>query len=197
MTAFNGPPRHGINWKNIPGAIPAPNAPGNGPSGLVVGPDGGMTLAPPPKGTPIIYPWWQWEMPGSADWELNAINFSAAASATTTIPNFSLGVGVGYVSVCTMLTVTVLNPVATLDLTFTLLLNDGPVVGWNQIIPPPLAASAFVKDYNGMVVRMEEQQTFTARVKNGEASAYTCSLQARGWFTPKTQIDQLMSGIRY
>lgn len=196
VTAFNGPRRE-PNWNFVPGAQPAPAAPGTNSPGLMIGPSGSLERTPPPKGQPIIYPWWQWEMPGSADWEINAINFTAAASATTDITGFSLEVGVGYVGVCTMLTLTVLNPVATLDLTFALLLNQGPVVGWNSIKPPPLAATAFVKDYNGMVVRMDEGQKFTARVVNGEASAYTCSLQARGWFTQKTTIDQLMSGIKY
>lgn len=193
MTAFNGP-----NWNQIPGAQPAPAAPGAHAPGIIVSPGGGITQTPPPKGTPIIFPWWQWEMPGSADWEINAMNFSAAAATTTTVPGFTLTVGQGYRAVCTMITLTVLNPVATLDLTFRLKINDGPVVGWSAIKPPPLAASAFVQNYNAMVIRMDETNVFTADVVNGEAAnAYTCSLQARGWFTPTTQIAQLMSGVKY
>lgn len=185
------------DWARVPGAINPPTVPGVGHSRIVDGPHG-PELAPPPKGTPIIFPWWLYEAPGSTDWELNSINFTAAANATTEVPNFSFNTGQGNKGVLTLLTITVLNPVATLDLRVTLLLNQAPIPGWSLIYIPPLAATAFVKDYNGMILRADENQTYTATVTNGElANAYTMTLQARGWTTPSKVIDQFSSGVNY
>jgi len=185
-----------LDWSHVPGAIDPPTVDGVGQRGLVETPHG-PALAPPPKGQPIVFPWWQWEMPGSSDWELNALNFTAAASVTTAVPGFSLVISKGNVGVLTLLTVTVLNPTTTLDLRFRLMLDGGPVVGWSNIYLPPLSATAFVKDYNGIVLRMSENQTLTAVVTEASGAPYVCSLQARGWTTPKNVVQQFMSGIPY
>lgn len=187
---------HRLDWSHVPGAPDPATVAGVGTRGLVEGPHG-PSLAPPPKGQPIVFPWWLWEMPGSADWELNALNFTATASATTTVPGFSLVVGKGNVGVLTMLTATVLNPTTTLDLRFRLLVDGGPIVGWTNIYIPPLNATAFVKDYNGIVIRLSENQTLTAAVIEASGANFTCSLQARGWTTPKNVVQQFMSGIPY
>lgn len=181
---------------HVPGASDPPTIAGVGGRQLVEGPHGPV-LAPPPKGTPIIFPWWMWEMPGSSDWELNALNFSAAASVTTPVPGFSFAVSVGNVGVLTFLQATVLNPTTSLNLKFRLLVNGGPVQGWSNIYLPPLSASAFVQPFNGMVIRLNEGDTVTADVTEGSGTAFTCSLQARGWTTPKNVRDQFSSGVNY
>lgn len=179
----------------IPGMTPV--TPGTGAVAFMTGPSGELVPAGPPKGNPIVFPWWYLEMPGSSDWEINAMNFSAAASSTTTVPGFSLTVNAGNRSVLTFLQATVQNILATSQVQFRLLINGGPVIGWSSVFIPPLAATAFVQPFNGMVVRMDENQTLTAQAIVGDAVTYTCSLQARGWTTPKNVIQSFMSGVPY
>jgi hypothetical protein len=184
-----------LHPSQIPGMTPV--MPGQGGTAFTRGPAGELIPVGPPKGTPLIYPWWDREMPGSSDWELNAINFSAVGASTTTVPGFSFTVSSGNRGVLAFLQATVNNILITSQVQFRLLINGGPVIGWSSIYIPPLNATAFVQPFNGMVVRMEENQTLTAQVIVGDATTYTCSLQARGWTTPKNVIESFMSGIPY
>ncbi len=184
-----------LNIHRIPGM--APVTPGAGGAQYTPGVGGAAASTAPPKGQPIIYPWWQWEMPGSSDFELNALNFTAAAAATTAVPGFSFTVGSGNVAVCAFLQFTVQSPLATTLIQARLLINGAPVQGWSAVYIPPLSATAFVQPFNGMVIRMQENQTLTAVVVVTDAQAYTCSLQARGWTTPKNVVQQFMSGVPY
>ncbi len=191
-----------VDLAHVPGSVDPPTVPGVGGRQVVVGPHGPV-LSPPPKGSPIIFPWWMWEAPGSTDWELNALNFVAAAAVagvptTTPVPaTFNYVTSVGNRAVCALLTVTVLNPTTTMDLKFRLLVNGGPVAGWSAVYLPPLSATAFVKDYNSLVIRMKEGDVLTADVTESSGAAFTCSLQARGWSTPQNVIDQFSSGVPY
>lgn len=151
----------------------------------------------PPMGIPIIYPWWDKEMPGSLDWELNALNLSAPASATTVVTGFSLVIPVANRSVLKFLQVTVLNPTTTLNLKFQLLVNNAPVPGWSNVYFAPLNATAFQTIYNDLKITMDEGDTLTAVVVEGSGTAFSYSLQARGWHTPKLVIDSLMNGVKY
>lgn len=184
-----------LNPSMIPGMTPV--TPGPGGVAFTQGPSGEIVPAGPPRGQPIVFPWWYLEMPGSSDWEINAINFAAAASSTTTVPGFSLAVNAGNRGVLTFLQATVQSILSTSQIQFRLLINGGPVIGWSAIYIPPLSATAFVQPFNGMVVRLDENQTLTAQVIVGDAVTYTCSLQARGWTTPKNTIQSFMSGVPY
>lgn len=185
-----------INWSKIPGAMDPATVPGVGHAPVIDGPSGPQA-APPPKGQPIIFPWWLWEMPGSSDWELNSQSFSAVASTTTAVPNFTFNSGVGNVGVCAWIQITVQSPTTALNLKFRLLVNGAPVQGWSNIYIPALSAAAFVQPFNGMVVRFDENQNFTADVTEASGTAFTVALQARGWTTPKNVVKQFSSGIPY
>lgn len=185
-----------VNPWLIPGF--APVTPGQGGTRVFApGVGGAPQAAPPPKGSPIIFPWWQLEMPGSSDWELNALNFTAAANATTLVPLFSFRVSAGNVGILAFLQFTVQNPLAGMDLRARILVNGAPVQGWSQLALPPLAASAFVQTFNSLVIRMTENQTLTAQVIEARGTNYTCSLQARGWTTPTNIVSSFMSGVPY
>lgn len=182
--------------EHIPGLPPA--YPGEG--GLVSRPGAGgaPSLPRPPRGQPIVFPWWLYEMPGSQDWNADAINFSVAASGTTNVPatgNYLAPPATQ--AVIKQLILTVQNPVATLDLFVRLLLNGSPIPGWSVIYFPPVAAAALVLPINDMVIRMSEGQTLTAQFIEGGGTAYTCSFQVKGWYTPQTTIDTFMSGVPY
>lgn len=185
----------GANPYLIPGLTPV--TPGVGGTQFVSAPGGGPSMPASPKGQPVIYPWWQWEMPGSSDFEINALNFAAVAASTTAVPGFSYTVSSGNKGVLAFLQFTVQNPLVTSLIQARLLINGAPVQGWGAIAIPPLAATAFVQPFNGMVVRLSENQTLTAVVVVTDAVTYTCSLQARGWTTPLNVIQQFMSGVPY
>lgn len=180
----------------IPGALPQHEAQGTGHPHIIDGPHGPV-LAPPPKGLPVIFPWWLYEMPQSTDWELNSGVFSAALNATTAAPNFSLTLKQGEVGVLSLLSFLVQNPTTTMDLTFIMKINDAPVVGWSSIKPFPLNATAWVKDYNGLVVRMKQGDKLTASVVEASGTAYNVAIEARGWITPAQVVEQFQSGVPY
>ena len=139
-----------------------------------------------------------WEMPGSLDWELNAVNKVALASATTDVgTDFALTVPLANRGVLTYYEITVLNPVTTLDLRFELLVNGGPVPGWSRTYISPLNATAYQKIFNGIVIRMDEGDKLTAKVTEGSGTNFTYTLIAKGWFTPKLIISSLMQGVPY
>lgn len=152
----------------------------------------------PPRGDPIIFPWWYIQMPGSLDWEMNAINEVAVAGATTNVgADFTLQVPSANRSVLNYYEITVLNPTTALDLRFELLVNGGPVPGWSRTYIAPLNATAYQKIFNQVVIKMDEGDTLTARVTEGSGSNFTYSLIAKGWHTPKLIIDSLMNGVKY
>lgn len=181
---------------HIPGNYPGRG--GGGPVYPAAFPDHGDPASfRPPMGTPIVWPWWYIEMPGSLDWELNALNQVATASSTTAVSNFSLSVPVANYSVLTYLSLTVLNPTTSLNFKIELNVNGGPVPGWSNIYIPPLNATAYQLIFNQMVIRMDEGNTLTAKVTEASGTAFTYTLQARGWHTPKLVVDSFRGEVKY
>lgn len=188
-TARPFPPR-------IPGAMRV--FPGRGgPVPATRTPTGEMVASAPPVGQPIIFPWWLYEMPGSQDFETNAINFVPTINATSNITDFSFTCLESNVAVLAQILITVNVVLTTTSLNFALYIGNAPVQGWGKIRIPPLSATAFVLPFNNMVVRMSQGDVLTAKVTEGTGVSYTCSMQGRGWSTPQTAIDAFMAGVPY
>lgn len=190
-------PGRAVPWApRIPGQMPA--YPGRGgPVPAVRLPSGEMSVPTAPAGQPIIYPWWQFEMPGSNDWLAQALNFTAVGGATTTVPGFSFTVGQSQVGVIKQITMTVQNSLATINLGMTLLINNAPVQGWTNRLFPAVAATGVVVPFNDVVIRMQQFDVLTAVFTDVGGAGYTCTLQASGWQTPETVVKQFMGGVPY
>lgn len=178
------------------GFLPSPSVPDTQPAG-----GGGGLKMPPPE----IFPWWLYEMDGSQDWAIpstsTAFNFVVAASGVTKVPSganqFTFTVPGGNWGVIKAVQATVQNPLATMLLSFTLLRNGYPIPGWSNVFFPPLSATALVLPFNGMIVRLNEAETLTALFTEASGAAWTCSLQASGWITPKGVVDRWQGRYNY
>lgn len=167
-----------------------------GPQPVTRSPTGEMVAPSAPRGQPIIFPSWLYEMPGAQDWSITSQNFTAAASSTTDTGT-SYTVNDAYVGVVKSLLLTVQNPLATLDLRVRLLVNGAPVPGWSDIYFPPVSATGIILPVNDLVIRLAAKDKLTAQYIEGAGTAYTCSFDAKGWVTPVQTVAELMGGVPY
>jgi hypothetical protein len=190
-------------FQSLPGTV-------RGPSGQPVPAvdwgDGTVKAPLPVQPSLSISPWWLYEYPDAVDFSLTALNFTAAAGATTTVPvgtaaapQFTFTVPSGYIGVLRQVTMTVQSPVATMNLSLRLLLGNAPIQGWSNRPFPPLALSGMAIGFNGIVIRMPQGSTLTAQFieASSPASSFTCSLDANGWICPIASIRRLQQGLEY
>jgi hypothetical protein len=157
-------------------------------------PAGLITPAPAPLN---IFPWWLYETPGAQDWDLVENNFTVAVNAVTVVPNFTFQVNTNNVGVIKQMFMTVQNPVATISLSVTLLLNGSPISGWTKFFPPA-SATTLIVPFNDMIVRLPENGKLTAQFRDvGGATPWQCSLNCSGWQVSKPEVLRLQGAVNY
>jgi hypothetical protein len=164
------------------------------PADSSASPAGTITTPVPPL---QIFPWWLYETPGAQDWDVVSNNFSVAPNAVTVVPNFSFKVNTNNVGVIKQLFMTVQNPVATISLSMTLLLNGSPISGWTKFFPPASATTEIIP-FNNMVVRLPENGLLTAQFTDvGAVAPWSCSLNCSGWQVSKPEVLRLQGNVNY
>jgi hypothetical protein len=165
--------------------------------GMIPAPASGPGAVAPISQSFNIFPWWLYEYPNALDWNAAGLNFVAVANARTVATNFSFQVSPQNQGVIKQVTLVVQNSLANIDLRVTLLINGQPLQGWTGIPFPPVAATGVVVPYNGMVVRMKQNETLTAIFAEASGTNYTCSIYASGWQVSSQDIARLSGGIAY
>jgi hypothetical protein len=178
-----------------------PLPPISAPSGMRRGggfmPASGAGAVAPVSQSFQVFPWWLYKSPGAMDWNTAGLNFVAVLNATTVATNFSFKVGPQNQAVIQQLTMVVQNSLANIDLRVTLRINGQPVQGWTGIPFPPVAATGVLIPYNGMQVKLRQNDLLTAVFIEASGTNYTCSLYASGWQVSSQEIVRLQGGIDY
>lgn len=155
----------------------------------------GRSAAPPsrdpPPSTVQLFPWWERPLPGSQDFfvKLNSVALGAGPATTIKPATLITNLQPGYVAVIRFVQIFVDAPTTTLDVDWILLINDGPVPGWDRLGSFPRNATNLSLTFDG-VVRVSQSATISIAIRNNEATARTVGAAYGGWQTPQGLIDQ-------
>lgn len=145
-----------------------------------------------------IYPPWVYKLPSSTDFNANGFREIIGAGAGTTLApasvRFTLPANmVGYLQIAGIY---VLTPLATTDLTFTFRINQGPVAGYDNIIPPPGVANFVVQNFSELQVRVPMGGTVDLLITNNSAAGpWTVGGKVAGWYHPQVDEERLYGSL--
>lgn len=153
----------------------------------------------PPQRAVQIFPPWQYPIASARAFYARSYNNVVAAGATDfLIPGLNFVTANGQDACIRSMVVLVLAPLTTMNLFFTLKLNNVTVPGWDQLQVPPVNASAIEQPFTGPddVIRVAQGTTITVTCTNG-AGAFTVGVAFGGWFWPSVDAARLMGGSDY
>jgi len=134
-----------------------------------------------------VYPPWVYKLPMSQDFNDNNFDLALAAAigAEVTCAEFiTPPTFVGYIQI---FGVYILSPTAVQDVTFALLVNGGPVQGWDNIRFPPGVANFVVQNFADLQVRIPDGARVSVVARNGSADAWTVGAKIAGWYHPQSE----------
>jgi hypothetical protein len=144
----------------------------------------------PPEKAVQLFPWWERPLAGSQDIDvrLNTAALGAGPGITITPAGLFTQLQPGYVAVVRFVTLFVDAPTTTLDVDWILLINGGPVQGWDKMGSFPRSATNLSITKEGFV-RVPAGGSIGIAIRNNEATARTVGAEYGGWQTPQTAID--------
>lgn len=149
-----------------------------------------LNVRAPGAGIPQVAqvpPFWQLKPPGGIDIQATARGTLAAGIGsqlvlTGTRPFVVLP---SYNGVLAGLTVTVLLPLATLNIAVTLLQNGAPVQGWDNFVPPNVGANAIVQGFTGPLQLPQNTALSVLFTNNSAAGPWDVQMSLVGWMWPR------------
>ena len=145
-----------------------------------------------------IYPPWVYKLPSSTDFNANGFSEIIGAGAGTALVSALVSFRVpadmvGYVQIVGLY---VLTPTALTDLTFTFRINQGPVPGYDNLIPPPGVANFLVQNYSDVQVRIPSGSTIDLLIRNnGAGGPWTVGGKIAGWYHPQVDEERLYGNL--
>lgn len=132
--------------------------------------------------TALVPPFWQIKPPGGQDLSSATRGVLAAGAGATirltpfplfrTLPSFK--------GVLQSLVLTVIAPLATLDIVFTLLNNNAPVPGW-RFVPQQVAANALILPFNGPLQINQNANLEVVATNNAASGPWNLEIALVGW----------------
>lgn len=145
-----------------------------------------------------IPPFWQFKPPGGIDLSINMRGtLAAVAGATlrlTPNPVSSWTVLSSFKAVLAQMRMITIAPLATTDITYTLLNNGGPVPGWDRFQPPQVAVNAFVDPVNGPLQLPQKSFLEVLVTNNAATGPWNVEVSLVGWMWPKI-LEQRTFGV--
>lgn len=130
-----------------------------------------------------VPPFWQIKPPGGQDLS-GTVRGTLAAGAGSTLrltPFPTFEVLPSFKGVLQTLTLTVLAPLATLDIVFTLLNNNAPVPGWDRFVPQQVAANALILPFNGPLQLGQNANLEVVATNNAASGPWNLEASLLGW----------------
>jgi len=151
---------------------------------------------PDPKGiipqSAQIPPFYQIRPPTGVDFFFKRMGVLAAGAGSTLIlvpSNRPLKILPDYKANIAGVTIMVDAPLATLDITFTLRWNGGPVEGWDKLEPFPTAANALIIPFPGTLQTPGNTLIDVLVTNNSAAGPWTVGASVAGWQWPRIDED--------
>jgi hypothetical protein len=142
-----------------------------------------------------IYPPWVFKLPTSQDFNDNHFDVALAAviGTTVTLAEFTLPpTFVGYVQI---MGIYILSPLATQNVTFKLLVNGGPIQGWDNIKFPPGSANFVIQNFADLQVRIPDSGHVQLVAVNGSADAWTVGGKIAGWYHQLAEEQRIYGAL--
>lgn len=159
-----------------------------------------LNVRAPGAGIPQVAqvpPFWQLKPPGGIDIQTTTRGTLAAGAGSSVIltgvrPFVILP---SYNGVLAGLTVTVLLPLATLDITVTLLQNGAPVQGWDSFSPPNVGANAIVQSFTGPLQLPQGTALSVVFTNNAASGPWNVQMQLVGWMWPRNLEERTFGSV--
>lgn len=134
----------------------------------------------------LVPPFWQLKPPGGVDIQANARGqLPAGVGATLLLQGLRpFRIIESYGGVLAGLTVGILLPLATLDVTVTLLANGAPVQGWDNIQPPNVGANAVFQSFTGPLQLGQNTVLGVLFTNNAASGPWDVNVSLVGWMWP-------------
>lgn len=158
-----------------------------------------LNVREPGRGIPQVAqvpPFWQLKPPGGIDVQSTARGTLAAGAGSQLVLAGARPFVVlpSYNGVLAGLTVTVLLPLATLDIVVTLLQNGAPVQGWDSFVPPNVGANAIVQGFTGPLQLPQNTQLTVLFTNNGAGGPWNVAMSLVGWMWPR-ELEAATFGV--
>jgi hypothetical protein len=152
-----------LQWANNPGRFPSPK-------GII------------PRAAQVP-PFWQFKPPEGIDFFFRTAGTLAAGAGSTLIlaPTPRFRILPDYSGVIAGVSIFVDTPLTTLDITFTLRWNGGPVQGWDQLEAFPVAANAIIIPFPGNLQVPGGTDVDVLVTNNSAAGPWTVGATVTGW----------------
>lgn len=165
-------------------------------------PVGGVLLPSDPASQGVgatlqVFPWWLYPYKSARFWYAKALNIVCPANAITPLTGFEFTVGSQNVGVLKQLTMNVVNSLAGINATITLLANGAPIEGFAAISFPPVASTGQTQALNDLNVQLDQGVKITAVANGDTANNYTISVNGSGWQVPMRDVQRLQGNIGY
>ena len=142
-----------------------------------------------------VYPPWVFKLPMSQDFNVNRFDLALAGVAGAFVTPVEFQMPSTFVGYLQIFGIFILTPLATQDVTFSLLINGGPVQGWDNIKFPPGAANFVVQNFSDLQVRIPDSARVSVRVTNNNANAWTVGAKIAGWYHPQSEEARIYGSL--
>lgn len=154
--------------------------------------------AGPAQDSPLvrnIFPPWVYKLPASQDFNVNRFDTVLAGVAGTVVVPVEFNVPATFVGYLQIFGIYILTPSALQDITFSLLVNGGPVQGWDNIKFPPGTANFVVQNFADLQVKLPDSARVSVAVTNNNANAWTVGAKIAGWYHPQSEEQRIYGSL--
>lgn len=142
-----------------------------------------------------VYPPWVYKLPMSQDFNVNRFDLALAGAAGATVVPVEFNIPSTFVGYLQIFGIFILSPLATQDVTFSLLINGGPVQGWDNVKFPPGVANFVVQNFADLQVRLPDSARVSVLVTNNNANAWTVGAKIAGWYHPQSEEQRIYGSL--
>lgn len=146
-----------------------------------------------------LTPWWVERPPFAQDFFATDKNTTLpAAVGSVALPNATFQVPPGdFIAVIKAVTIFINAPTVATDVDWSILINDGPVQGWDHLTTFPRAAANLSIDFGGTIF-VPQGALVSMRVNNiSGAGPWTVGGSFTGWFLSQTDIARVFGRAGY
>jgi len=142
-----------------------------------------------------VYPPWVYKLPMSQDFNVNRFDLALAGAAGATVVPVEFNMPSTFVGYLQIFGIFIQSPLPTQDVTFSLLINGGPVQGWDNIKFPPGAANFVVQNFAELQVRIPDSAHVSVLVTNNNANAWVVGAKIAGWYHPQSEEQRIYGSL--
>lgn len=142
-----------------------------------------------------VYPPWVFKLPTSQDFNEEAYDVAIAAAVGATADILAFQTPPTFVGYIQIVSIYVLSPAATQNVTWTVRINGAPVPGYDNLLFPPGVANFGVRDYSDAQIRIPNGGLVTVTASNGSANAWTIGAKVAGWFHTLSEEQRIYGDL--